>query len=468
MTPKPELARLNYIGLGAIVLTVGAVFLLGEKIQYFAIVIAGLLLISLLIRSVEWLIFATYLGSVGVFKNPDGLSIVEIGFYLLLLALIVFEIVPAIAGGAYHIQTALDRYYIGSVLVIVAGICVGILVNRNPFLTISEVVFFFSPLLFYLPLRRILNSGKRTSVLLILFGIIILLLSVRNVVTYRERVLEAVMEWELKSARSASNEINFVFGTIVAAAFLFFSQRRREMIGAASFLVISIIGLILTMSRGFWAAAVLGLGVMWLIVPVAEKKRMFMRASLAASLLIVTLLAVAPQYVTLASDLIVNRVVSSVGTSKMDPSIEERIIEYKQIFGELLDSPVLGYGAGTRYERYYLGPNTYRTTNFFHNAYLGIYFKYGLAGFIVFTGWLFSLMRTAFHRSKTAAEATRPLYQAIVASVFAMSIVNLTSPQWQAFDGNLFLVFCTVIVLAPEPERLLRRDSSTATSSTSC
>ncbi|HKJ34364.1 MAG TPA: hypothetical protein VKA34_21245, partial [Balneolales bacterium] len=103
------------------------------------------------------------------------------------------------------------------------------------------------------------------------------------------------------------------------------------------------------------------------------------------------------------------------------------------------------YGMGVEYHRYYILLRDYIPITYIHNGYLAIWFKTGILGLISIIG----LTLIVLHHLMLIYKRTEVLFIKIIAlSSFGllsgMLVVNMTSPQFYAFDSMTLIILISV------------------------
>ena len=144
------------------------------------------------------------------------------------------------------------------------------------------------------------------------------------------------------------------------------------------------------------------------------------------------------------------------------------------MLGKILDNPIAGYGLGVEFIRFYFFENYHLLTSYVHNGYLAVWYKFGLPGLFVFLGIAFQILKKGFRLFRLSRYATNSdsavnsvestqtistliplkiqtiLSLSIVSLMSGMLLVNITSPQFLAFDSILVMTIMAAFLSSME------------------
>ena len=96
-----------------------------------------------------------------------------------------------------------------------------------------------------------------------------------------------------------------------------------------------------------------------------------------------------------------------------------------------------------------------------HNAYLYLWFKFGIVGLVVFLISFGAKIREGIVLLRTVGDdARRASVMAAVAILTAMLVITITSPQFYARDSILIIALCWASIASSIP-RVTREGSAT-------
>ena len=139
-------------------------------------------------------------------------------------------------------------------------------------------------------------------------------------------------------------------------------------------------GLLLTQSRGYWLAFLLGTLVMFFLVEARYRRRMLLLAGLGLAALIGIGFAFFGAYMDLLLGGLLDRLASVGSAASTDVSLINRFREAKTVMSHVVKNPVLGYGMGVPYSFYDIAHQATDYDAFVHNGYVSLWYKFGLWG----------------------------------------------------------------------------------------
>lgn len=330
-------------------------------------------------------------------------------------------------------------FALGSVLVAVAN-------ETKPILWLREFLIFFAYLL-YFPLREALRSAKGRRFVYGAFFLLALTIAVQKLISYRSTVALASYAWELLGARQAANEPLFMAVVITSIAVWMTTDNRWRGLMALSVMSFFLLALVLTFSRGYWVGAAIGTAVLFLLGRPQERKRL-LGLSITGILAAATISFVLFQDVAQALfGVVFKRLFSATA---IDKSLLNRILESEVVWKWITVNPLVGYGLGAEFSYYHILRQSTQTTPYAHNAYLYLWFKFGLFGLACFmTAYLAKIViGIRFLRTCALTSEHRVFTLASIAILIAMLQVSITSPQFYARDSILIIVLCWAMIAA--------------------
>lgn len=320
------------------------------------------------------------------------------------------------------------------------------LYTADPFKWFREYIVFIGFLL-YFPIREYCREHNYT-ILLLSFLVLAAYVAISNLNQYKLATAVAFYFWELVGYRQTASE-SLMMAIILVCTSLFLYTKSGSLkllyLALVSFFGVS---LILTFSRGYWIAIVLGFLLIFFLVEKSEKLRMFRYVAAStgvASFLVVFLFSDFPKFLF---DAIYTRFLS-VGNIVSDPSVQNRLHESTAVIAHIASNPIVGRGLGTlfRYQNVLL-ERTYEGW-YVHNAYLFLWFKVGLFGLITFmASYLLRLRQNLEAFRKQHNPARRAMLLGCFAILAVMIPLSITSPQFYARDSVLIIAICWGIASA--------------------
>ncbi|MDT0633175.1 O-antigen ligase family protein [Rubrivirga sp. S365] len=321
---------------------------------------------------------------------------------------------------------------------LVAGMVLGQLFGASAYDFRADVLATI-PFLLYLPAKDLCARHRYGSLLLagalVAYGVIA---SVQSALFLREVVTGATAVWEIADARFASSETSVTAGLLLSVA-TFATARGRTTRAVALALAGGLLGgLILSKSRGFWVAAVLGLVALGVVGRSADRRRLVLAAVLGTTALVALSLLLFADQISLIVDGSLNRL-ATLATAGQDISLLNRFAETDAAWERIRANPVLGYGWGVQFSYYGLISHETITWAFLHNGYVSLWYKTGLWGLLLMmTVWTGGVVRgAAAGRSPRLAARERACALGAMATLVAFSLAAITSGPFSILDQML-------------------------------
>lgn len=318
--------------------------------------------------------------------------------------------------------------------------------ETKPILWVREFLIFLTYLL-YFPLREVLRSPVGRKLVYGAFFLLVLTIGIQKLINYQATVALASYAWELLGARQAANEPLFMAVVITSIAVWMTTDNRWKGVLALAVMSFFLLGLVLTFSRGYWVGTAIGTVVLFLLGRPQERKRLL-------GLSIMGILAATAVSLVLFQDVaqalfgtVFKRLFS---TATVDKSLLNRIHESEVVWTWIKMNPLVGFGLGAEFSYYHLLRQSTQTTPYAHNAYLYLWFKFGLFGLVSFmTAYLAKIViGIRFLRTNKLSSAHRSLILASIAILIAMLQVSVTSPQFYVRDSILIIALCWAMIAA--------------------
>lgn len=392
--------------------------------------------------------------SITILENSPGIQPIEVPFYIVSGITILYLFVELVTG-RFVIETNLDRLFLFFLCLLPVGVIVGIINGASPYLAVGETTYFFG-VLAYFPLRKHLNKRQFELILTSIIGLIIVYVLVRNIINYRQLIVQAILSWQAEKARVAANEVILMIGALFCLSSAALAKARVKQFFFTLCFILFLGGLILTQSRGYWLAFAFGALLIFYSINGSGKLRILLTFLLLSSSSII----IANIFFSDFLNVIVNGLLerfSTLGSTKLDISLQERVLESETVFKMMLSNPIAGYGFGYTYTKKILFYSFFEETSYVHNGYLAIWLKLGLLGLITnLSIWIVSIRNSIKLYRTSATEKTQVISLTILGSVFGIMVVNMTSPQVLTFESTLFVtIFCAYVSSRMEkPEKV--------------
>lgn len=442
ISDKKEFAVLS----AAIILFFSVIIAANSKLSPILILSSGLVCAAgYILISYKGALTLLFLSSGILFlENDPGIQLSEVPFYLL-LCLFSFHVMLKFIRGNLILSSFLDKLFLLFHILLLYGLLLGLINGAQLYTSFGELAG-FSGLLLYFPLRELFKEKKYRKSVFIILALIALFVVIRNLINYRELLIQTVISWQAEKARVASNEIILVFGAFLTmtAAALTHSRVKQLLL---TFVFVAFFGsLILTQSRGYWLAFFIGFLFIFYTIDFKGKRRIL----LSVFILGITSFLAASIFFGDFLDLVIKGLstrFNSLGSGKLDISLQERVLESKTVIGLILQNPVAGYGLGYTYTKKILFFDYFTETSYIHNGYLAAWFKFGIVGFVTLISVWFTCIYKSFKIfNSTNKQSAKVLSLTIGGTVTGMLLVNNTSPQILTFESLLILtIFCAFL-----------------------
>ncbi len=274
----------------------------------------------------------------------------------------------------------------------------------------------------------------------ITFGVLLgigAFLGIQNFLGFREIIATATVAWQVADARFAATETISMVSVLGTLTILLFAERWWHRVGLLGLLLFLIGSLILTKGRTFWIAALLGAGLLLLLLRGRYRLRLVSLVGVGATALVVLVML----FFGRLAELILSGAASRfamIGGATTDVSLLSRIVEWKAVWEYIQVNPLLGYGFGTNYKYFDMLAEATLVKWFIHNGYLAAWFKlgvFGLAALVAF--WLLAL-----HEAYSASRSLGGRHRA-----FALTaLIGLVALALAANMAIFFLVMDQVFV----------------------
>jgi len=292
-------------------------------------------------------------------------------------------------------------------------------------------------ILFYFPLRRVLRSPRDVFVVLALFGVVAMANSALAVLTYRERLAEAVYDWQLNTRSNVNEPTSIALLIISVTVFAYASKVKWALVGLAG----SAIGLgvlAISYSRGPILSGLLGTLIMSSMIPMRKSRRVVVALVVSLGVGIGTLTIVYPRFASAISSNLGNRI-ASIANASRDLSLKARLYESERLLTHYIPaSPLIGYGYGVPFTFY--SAITRRSTSvvFAHNGYLWAMYKFGIPlTVLLMLVVLYPVLRLPFDRPMREAGLNRALAAAATGYIVCVLLMNMTSTVFTGVSGMM-------------------------------
>lgn len=245
-----------------------------------------------------------------------------------------------------------------------------------------------------------------------------------------------------------SDSIILYFAMLVFASFALEGQVRKGPAILGAVLTVPIVFTFLfSYRRGAWVGFLGGLLSLVAFYPGRRRlRRLVFRRLLAPGFVVVLLISAIPSLRSGGLDFVVERVQSITDVSE-DSSNIFRILDAMNAINSFARHPIIGVGAGGRYELEFTSNQVLlsfmeevnRTS---HNGYLYVLFKAGIVGFLVYLAVYVKFLRQWFLARKQKTDPSiRRAMMACGAIVLALLVNNMTETMSDLLRPSLLLAF---------------------------
>lgn len=284
--------------------------------------------------------------------------------------------------------------------------------------------------LFYLPLKRVLRSDRDVAVLVTLFILMASVCAVYNFIHFREGIAQAVFEWQIGGSRVNLNETtSMAFLSLGTALYIFTTRKLLKLVGLGV-IVVALLALLVSFSRGPIVAGFCGALVVLVLSPFALSKKAILPLALAIPIGGMLTYVAFPKIASYITESVVQRLVT-VRSAASDVSFNARLVESASILRFVKQSPVLGYGFGVHYT--FLDPLSHATviTYYAHNGYTWMLFKFGLPLALVLLLVIYYPAFRAYTNPPSADDRLRyGVMVGCIGAMVSMAITHFTSNQF--------------------------------------
>lgn len=367
--------------------------------------------------------------------NP-GLQITELLYGLYLISFLAHWFFTRIF--LYQEQvlfSSTDKALAGLLVLVTCYIPIAFIFNGNPYGIFAEWRAFIL-LAFYFPVKETIKEHKHgTLIVLAAIGFIGLFVALRNFVNYREMILQATQVWQVARGRISTNDNLLMITSLYGLVLLVFANKWHHKAIAFGAFMLYFSGLILTQSRGYWLAFLVGASFLFLIADRQAKNRMLLLGTVGSVALLFIGIVFLQDYIVLVLSGLIERLGSLRTAGSTDISLINRFRESASVWSYIVHNPVLGYGMGVSYEFFDITRGVNETDAFIHNGYMAFWYKYGLVGLgLLLFVWLRSI-RAGIHAYRTRT-ATAPVRLAGLIATSALTAFLLSCNTSNPFFLN--------------------------------
>jgi O-antigen ligase len=208
-------------------------------------------------------------------------------------------------------------------------------------------------------------------------------------------------------------------------------------------LLITGVGLFLTLGRALWAVVTLLSILVALSSGFQAARRMLVYAGLFLVIAVPVILATKPAII----DGVVNRVTSVANEGGSQSSLGWRITENYYAQKKIASSPWIGLGMGAEYKPRLIDNRIFsEQTHYIHNGYFYILLKAGVVGLVLYMMLFFYVMGACLMQRGSKSQSNAPQL-ALAATMFGSVILNFTQPEFTTGPTVLVLGILSPLIL---------------------
>lgn len=326
-------------------------------------------------------LFVVLVGFVVIADNEAGFQFREILYALYLYSLLAhWYALRLFFYRESFLQTPQDKALFVFLVLLPCTIPLTILFNGSLVGAASEA-FSLSLLALYFPLKEACaryRHGPRTLLLIVVC--IGMLVAMRNLLNYQQMLSNVTQAWQVATGRVVTNDNLLMVCSLFSLTLLIFARRRWSFGLLLGCFLVCFGGLLLTQSRGYWLAFLLGAVAMFVLVEARYRKRMLLLGGLGLVALVGIGLAFFAAYMDVLLGGLLDRFASVGSAATSDVSLINRFREARTAMSYVVKNPVLGYGMGVPYTFYDIAHQATDFDALVHNGYVGLWYKFGLWG----------------------------------------------------------------------------------------
>ncbi|MDE2835036.1 MAG: O-antigen ligase family protein [Bacteroidota bacterium] len=357
--------------------------------------ILGSLLIGVLFWNSTLNLVVAIAGFVVMANNVEGFQLVEILYAAYLYALL----------GLWFVRyRLLDKQPIvtsradGALTVFLALLPVTLVLTftfNGDFRVAASELISLSMLLIYYPVRHTVAT-HRTGPRIILLTVVTLgaLVAMVNLIEYAGDLSNAWAAVQIAGSRVVVNDCLLLTGALASLTLLVYARKVWVASLYLGAFALTFAGLIVTQTRGYWLAFILGFAALLYLMNARQRARTLIGCAVAGGIIFGIAYVMIGPFLFVVAGGIIERF-GSLGTAlTQDLSLINRFRESWAVLRHIAWNPLIGYGPGVPYEFWDIVHQTTHIDTYVHNGYIGLWYKYGLWGLIaVMYFWLSTARR---------------------------------------------------------------------------
>lgn len=430
-----------------LVLPLGYIFIeMNLLLGFIALPIALIVLVLIIKYPNYWIYLVALTSPVYLMSDAEGFSVYDVVFAVIYnFGTVIWFVWNAGIKKKRIVWNSADFsilffYFLGSI-----SILIGYLNNVDLFYAFKEFAL-LSTLLIYFPFREEIKTPNQLKVIFVLLALSAIAIGLNTMYFYYKTVTEVIIYVYQLQHTIKTNQSVLASAAFTSMIFLFHKNLGKIKIFVGITTFITLLGLILSFSRGFWLIFAVGIIFIFLILEFRQKIVLITTSivMLAAATFI------AYTFFGDTADLIFQQVEkrflsSTKGTS--DRSIELRYKEYEALLSHAEEYPLGGNGSAKEYSHYNIEQGYTVRYAFSHSSYLQFFYKYGaVIPIFFFYFYIYYLARSIF----LVYNVKDPYYKKLALSGFFAIFLLLTTSFIAAVvanrDGMFVMIFAMLII----------------------
>jgi O-antigen ligase len=448
-----------WLAIGIVVILIGGIWGIGTIA--IPIILTGTLFSFLLLRNFVFslLSFVTANVLITVLSKTnaeEGSSAIAYLLGLIILGIILFWVLRIRVLEASPLNNSKESFLITVFTFWILSVSIiGILNGNNPFDTFRELLS-LSPLLFLPFLYQFTIRPKSTSehllfIAVIILGVITVLL---NIIHVRNTAIESLYTGGM--SRSTIDETAACLLALIGFSMLLNVRRFVHVVLAYLLLIVSAIGIIVTLRRALWIAIAMALVFSFFLSDREEQKRAIARSFILVAVIVFVVIQFSFTNPGLRYLLIGygQRFLSSQHLAT-DLSLLDRYAEWRDTWRAIMQRPILGYGFGSSFRHLSVIAGYHHWQSFTHNSYLYYCFKTGFLGAALFFALYTRFLAKGFKimRSPKLTNQQRILVRTSVAFMVLLLIASYTDTYLEHRPALVWTGLIWGYLLKLEPHR---------------
>ena len=326
-------------------------------------------------------LFVVLIGFVVVANNEAGFQLREIAYALYLyLALACWYVERWVVAREPLLRTRADQA-LGLFLVLLPCTMVLTMLFGGRLSGAISELFSLSLLALYFPLKEVAARYRWAPRALVLTVVTVgLLVALRNYYEYWLMLGRVTQAWQVETGRVVTNDNLLMVSSLFSLTLVIYARSLKSFAAAGLAFFVCFGGLILTQSRGYWMAFLVGfMALLWL----TDKRRrghILLLGGLGLAGMIGVGYLLVGSYMDLLLGGLVERILSIGSAATADLSLVNRFREAATVMELIRLNPIVGYGMGVPYYFYDIAHQLTDFDALVHNGYVGLWYKFGLWG----------------------------------------------------------------------------------------